>query len=188
MIRPAFPSFGTLRLHLEIAYVRYGLLLPATGIAVAASLVVWLFWVPVQLAGEHQATRQRVLARQTMAQSSAQKPRTSPLQTFQNQLLPQDQTIAQLRLVFQLANQAGVRVSQVDMRRQPDAAGVYSQLQIVLPVKGSYLGIRHYCVMLLEHLHGLSIDQLVIRHDPPGGELEGQISLSLWQTPHGGSQ
>lgn len=175
------PDTSRIKLNLEIAFSHYGLQLPATLLMVAICLLVWIFWVPVQFAAANRATSQLQRAELELSRSRNAVPQKPPLQAFREQLLPQDQTTAQLRLVFQLATNAGINVTQVDMRRQMNTAGVYSQLQIVLPVKGSYLNIKRFCSDLLQGMAASSIDQLILKHEPGAGEAEAQITMSIWQ-------
>jgi hypothetical protein len=174
-------SWETIRLCSEIAYARRGMRLPGAGIAILFGLGVCLIWLPLQYAAARQAAVQLQAASAVADQENADVPAISPLQRFKDQLLKPEETTKQVRLIFQLASQAGVNVSQVEMRRQASVAGVYSQLQIVLPFKGNYQSVKQYCLLLLTNLHALSIDQLVIRRDPASGEMDGQFSLSLWQ-------
>ncbi|MDP5239617.1 hypothetical protein Q9Q94_08755 [Uliginosibacterium sp. 31-16] len=182
------PDVGQLRLDLEIAFWRHGWRLPVALLALGLCLVVWLFWVPMQVASASRASEQlkraQLEARRPVG-NTAQEP---PLQAFQHQLLPQAETTLQLRQIFQLAANARLTVAQVDMRRQIDAAGAYSQLQIVLPVRGDYLSIKRFCSDLLQGLQALSIDQIVLKREQPGqGPVDAQISLSVWQEPGEGS-
>ncbi|GAB2894538.1 hypothetical protein GCM10027046_24500 [Uliginosibacterium flavum] len=185
MTRVKLPESSQLRLDLEIAFWRHGWRLPTALLALGLSLLVWLFWVPVQVAGASRAADQLQRAQhENTNKVSTGEVLEPPLQVFRNALLPQDGTTAQLRMVFQLAANAGVTVAQVDMRRQVDAAGAYSQLQIVLPVRGDYLNIKRFCSDLLQGMPALSIDQIVLKREQAGtGPVEAQISLSLWQEP-----
>lgn len=185
MTRVKLPESSQLRLDLEIAFWRHGWRLPTALLALGLSLLVWLFWVPVQVAGASRAADQLQRAQhENTNNASTGEVLEPPLQVFRNALLPQDGTTAQLRMVFQLAANAGVTVAQVDMRRQVDAAGAYSQLQIVLPVRGDYLNIKRFCSDLLQGMPALSIDQIVLKREQAGtGPVEAQISLSLWQEP-----
>ena len=186
-----FPEVGHLRLDLEIAFWRYGWRLPMALLALGLSVLVWVCWVPVQITRANRAYDQLQDARLEMRRKSSTTPApVPPLQAFHELLLPQAETTTQLRMIFQLATNSGLTVSQVDMRRQVDAANAYSQLQMVLPVRGDYLKIKHFCSDLLQGLPALSIDQLVLKRDQPGvGQVEAQISLSVWQEPpQGGMQ
>lgn len=172
------PDTSRVRLQLELAYAHYGLQLPLALLAVAAAIAVWC-WVPLKYGEAHRAAAQLARARAEVAHG-VRRPEEPPLVTFKNQLLPQGETIAQLRMILQLAANAGVNVVQVDMHRQADSAGVYSQLQIVLPLKGNYQSIKHFCLDLLQGMPALSIDQLVLKHEQ-GDDASAQLSLSLWQ-------
>ncbi|WP_018605180.1 type 4a pilus biogenesis protein PilO [Uliginosibacterium gangwonense] len=176
------PDMGQLRLKLEIAYWRHGWPMVASAIAVVLCLAVWLFWAPAQISS---VTRSQEHLQEAYKVASSQKGKTRqepPLQVFKRQLLRQEETTAQLRLIFQLASNAGLSVSQVDMRRQVDSAGVYSQFQVVLPVRGSYPNIKRFCSDLMQGMPALSIDQLVIRRDQTSAsQLDAQLSLSIWQ-------
>lgn len=176
------PDTGRIRLLLELAYSHYGVQLPLALAALVAAVAVWC-WVPLKYGEAHRAAAQLARARVEAAQG-IRKPEEPPLVTFKNQLLPQADTIAQLRMILQLAANAGVQVVQVDMHRQSDSAGVYSQLQITLPLKGNYQSIKRYCLDLLQGMPALSIDQLVLKHEQ-GEDASAQLSISLWQEAAG---
>lgn len=184
------PEAGHLRLDLEIAFWRYGWRLPVALLALGLGVLIWLFWVPVQVTSANRADAQLQQARlETGRKSATGTEPVPPLQAFREILLPQAETSLQLRMIFQWAANAGLTVSQVDMRRQVDAANAYSQLQIVLPVRGDYLKIKQFCSNLLQGLPALSIDQLVLKREQPGaGQVEAQISLSVWQEAAGGNK
>jgi hypothetical protein len=174
----SLPDTSRVRLQLELAYAHYGMQLPLALVAVAVAIVVWC-WVPVKYGEAHRAATQLARARAEVARG-VHKAEEPPLVTFKNQLLPQEDTIAQLRMILQLASNAGVSVVQVDMHRQNDASNVYSQLQITLPLKGNYQSIKRFCLDLLQGMPALSIDQLVLKHEQ-GSDASAQLSLSLWQ-------
>ena len=178
------PDAGVLRLRMEILFWRLGWVLPMTLVVVAACVVLWLFWVPLQVGAAGRAEAQLDQARRQARQSVVVEPLEPPMLAFQRLLTPQEETTAQLRKIFELAGNAGLAVAQVDMRRQLDAAGVYSQLHIALPVRGNYPALKRFCAEVLQTMPGLSIDQMLLKRDQAASsEVDAQLSLSLWQRP-----
>lgn len=176
------PDVKQMRLFFEIAFSRYGWRLPVASVALAVCLVVWVFWVPVQAAKARRALDSLQQSQRADNQGNGVRARETSLRRFQRSLLPQAETNSQLRIIFQFALNAGLAVSQVDMRRQADSPGAFSQLQVSLPLRGDYPEIKSFCNDLLLELPGLSIDQLSLRREQvSGGPIDAQISLSLWQ-------
>lgn len=171
-----------LRLRSELAYRRYGLQLPLAIFSVLAAVLVWSIWVPGRWIQANQAARQLEHARLTVSRGNGTKPAEPPLTTFRNQLLPQKDTIAQIRMILQIASNSHVSVIKIDMRRQPDPSHLYSQLQVVIPVQADYPDLKDFCLNLLEGIPALSIDQLILKQEE-GQKPSAQLSLSLWQEP-----
>lgn len=175
-------SAGRLRLELELAAWRYGWRLPLSLAAVLAALGVCLLWLPLQYRSLENA---RVALEQDSARHpgvQAQTAQLPPLQQFREILAMQDATPAQLRLIHQKAVESGLSVAQLDMRRQQNPDGEFSQLQVSLPLKGNYAAFKHFSAMLLAQMPSVSIDQLSIRREQSNSSLvEVQLTLSLWQ-------
>jgi hypothetical protein len=189
MMRKKLSESGALRLQFEIAYWRFGWRLPAALLALVLGLLIWLLWVPVQLSAASRAQTKLESAEREVSGGGAVRMQEPPLHAFRRILLPQAQTTEQLRMIFQLASDAGLTVSQVDMRRQPDAAGAYSQLQIVLPVRGDYLNIKQFLASLLKSMPALAIDQVLLKREQVGvGPVEAQLSLSVLQQASDGGE
>lgn len=174
------PSGTRIRLAIELALWRHGWRLP---LAVAA-LILFLgvaFWLRVQfgLLASANAAFERDGSRQVATAAAV-----PPLASFRQALVMQDATPTQLRVIHQKASELGLQPGQLDMRRQQDAAGMFSQLQVTLPLKGNYLAIKRFCGDVLEYMPSVSIDQITIkRDDARPGFVEAQIALSLWQFP-----
>lgn len=182
MSRIDLAAASRLRVLAEIAVWRYGWRLPLAAVALLLALVLGAFWLPVQYANLRQAQEALAKASQQPASSAAQESVVPPLQQFRDILVLQDATISQLRVIHQKAVAAGLSVAQMDMRRQQDADGTFSQLQVSLPLKGSYLGLKRFCADLLQHIPSVSIDQMIVKREQSNSNIvDVQLTLSLWQ-------
>ncbi|MDQ8021035.1 MAG: hypothetical protein REI94_04305 [Moraxellaceae bacterium] len=172
----------------EIWFWRQGL---APVLLVGLSLlavVVWAVLVPaenrrLEEVEERQAAAER-LAESGANAAAAAASRPSALAAFR-QLLgdPEDGNVT-IRQIFNIAQEAGVRLAQAEYRRLGDTSGAYSQMQVALPVRGSYSSIRRFSLLLLARQPSISIDQINLRRENSGGpEVEGQFILSVWQQP-----
>lgn len=185
MMEIRLPSSTRFRLTLELAYWRHGWRLPlAVGAAVLMLGVA--IWLPVQFARLAQANAE--FERDAQAAGSGVKGAMPPLASFREVLVMQDATPTQLRVIHQKAAELGLQPGQLDMRRQQDGLGVFSQLQVTMPLKGSYATIKRFCGDVLEYMPSVSIDQISIKRDEAHpGVVDAQIGLSLWQLPESGS-
>lgn len=175
----ALPSGSRLRLAFEIALWRYRWRLPLLVVAVLLLFGVAL-WLPLQFAqlASTNAAFERD-ANRTAGQLHAVVP---PLEQFRQTLAMQDATPTQLRVIHQKASELGLAPGQLDMRRQADAAGIFSQLQLTMPLHGSYPAVKRFCGDVLEYMPSVSIDQITIkRDDSHPGQVEAQVVMSLWQ-------
>lgn len=182
MRRPFAIDPARLRLQAEMLLWRTGwlpvlavVLLLVTGIQLAVM-------VPMQRL-RVQALEQELAAAERAAPGRvATPPPVSPLQSFQQVLMPQSGTIDLLRQIHQLAAHAGVNTVQADLRRLDDNAGLASQLQIALPAHGDYLALRRFCLSLLASEPSLAIDQIVFKREQvASNQLDAQIVVSVWQ-------
>lgn len=174
-------SFAQLRLAGELALWRYGWRLPLVVTAFLLTVIVCLIWLPAQYMALESARNALLQAERNQA-GSGEAPLVPPLQLFRQALVTQEATSSQLRWLHQKASETGLQVAQLDMRRQQGPAGEFSQLQVSLPVKGSYLALKRFCGELLVQMPSVSIDQISIKREQSGSSLvEAQISLSIWQ-------
>lgn len=157
------------------------------GLVVLAALV-WGVLVPSESSRVSGLEERQALALQdaesgaTAARVAAARP--SALASFRGMLgSPEDSNVA-IRQIFNIAQEAGVRLAQAEYRRLADNSGALSQMQVVLPVKGRYESIRRFALLLLARQPSISIDQMNLRRENSGGpEVEGQVILSVWQQP-----
>lgn len=180
------PSAARWRLALEIAYWRYAWRLPfAVGCAVVVLLVA--LWLPAQFA--RLANANQAFEREQINPVAAVKTSVPPLESFRQSLVMQDATPTQLRVLHQKAQELGLQPGQLDMRRQQGGVGVFSQLQVSMPLRGSYLSVKKFCGDVLESMSSVSIDQITIkRSESASGQVDAQIVLSLWQQPAAGQE
>ncbi|MDO6385638.1 type 4a pilus biogenesis protein PilO [Uliginosibacterium sp. 31-12] len=183
MKRVNLDSAAHLRLQAELALWRFGWRLPLAAVALLAALLTGLVWLPAQYLGLQAAQAELERARQTPSGLSVQQ-QVPPLQLFRDTLAMQDATPTQLRVIHQKAIESGLSVAQLDMRRQADGAGAFSQLQVSMPVKGSYPSLKRFLGEMLGQMPSVSVDQLNIKREQTGNNIiEAQISLSIWQQP-----
>lgn len=173
---------GRLRLEAELAVWRYGWRLPLAGLAALAALGICLIWLPLQYAGLGAARAELARSAARQAQGVGQSSLLPPLQQFRSVLASQDATPTQLRVIHQKAIEAGLSVAQLDVRRQQDSASGVSQLQVSLPLKGSYPALKQFCRVMLAQMPSVSIDQLIIKREQTNSNVvEAQLTLSIWQ-------
>lgn len=182
----ALPSFDMARARLvaETLAWRCGWMPIVAVLLLLAALALLLLVTPVQRlrvqAMEEELSR---LAEQS-ATRVAVAPAEPPLKAFQRTLMPQEQTNELLRHLSQLARDNGVTLTQADLRRVNDNAGVASQLQIALPMRGEYLAMRRFCLSMLAAIPALSIDQVLFKREMvSSSQVDAQIILSVWQLP-----
>lgn len=177
----SLPSGVRIRLAIELAYWRHGWRLPLAFVAVTLFIVVAV-WLRAQFA--FLASANAEFERDARGSGAVTAVAVPPLAGFRQALVMQEATPTQLRVIHQKASELGLQPGQLDMRRQQDAAGIFSQLQVSLPLKGNYLAIKRFCGDVLEHMPSVSIDQITIkRDDAQTGVVDAQIALSLWQFP-----
>ncbi|MEN3111477.1 hypothetical protein ACFONG_08585 [Uliginosibacterium paludis] len=175
------PSGARFRLMVELAYWRHGWRLPLAAVSVLLLLGV-AAWLPIQFARLADANAE--FDRDARGSVSGVKAAMPPLASFREVLVMQDATPTQLRVIHQKASELGLQPGQLDMRRQQDGQGVFSQLQVTMPLKGSYLAVKRFCGDLLEYMPSVSIDQISIKRDDTRPDVvDAQIALSLWQLP-----
>lgn len=182
MSRLDLTTAGRMRLEAELALWRYGWRLPLVGLAVLAALGLGLVWLPLQYSGLGAARAELVRSEALQAQGVGQSSLLPPLQQFRSVLASQDATPTQLREIHQKAIGAGLSVAQLDVRRQQDSASGVSQLQVSLPLKGTYPALKQFCTELLAQMPSVSIDQLIIKREQVNSNVvEAQLTLSIWQ-------
>lgn len=177
-------DFQRARLAGEILVWRAGWLPLATILLLAIGILGWAVLVPLEHARVAElAQHARQLERQ-VAQGRFAKPEEPSLLVFKRALSPQSATNDILRHMYQLARDSSVITVQADFRRIRDNAGLTSQLQIALPVRGSYPAIRHFAFSLLASVPSLSIDQISFKREQIASDMvEAQLIMSVWQTP-----
>lgn len=70
-----------------------------------------------------------------------------------------------LKALFKKAAEAGVTLTQADYRLQPDLDFNCEQLQITLPVQGTYLQIRAFVDDALSNIASLALDEISFRRE-----------------------
>lgn len=86
-----------------------------------------------------------------------------------------------LKSLFKLAADANVTLVQADYRLQPDADCACQQLQITLPVKGTYVQVRTFVEAALANIPALALDEIAFRRETvKNPNVEARLRLSLY--------
>lgn len=89
-----------------------------------------------------------------------------------------------LKTLFREAAEAGVTLSQGDYHTQADTDCACQQLQVILPIRGTYPQIRAFVDAALEKIPSLSLDEISFRRDSvktPAVEARLRLTLFLKQ-------
>ncbi|MEC5396807.1 hypothetical protein [Uliginosibacterium sp. H1] len=185
-LRDRSPAYW--RTAAEIWFWRQGLGPVLLAGLLVLAVVVWAVLVPAESkrleeVEQRQAEAER-LAESGANEAAAAASRPSALAAFRKILGDPEDGNVTIRQIFNIAQEAGVRLAQAEYRRLGDTSSAYSQMQVALPVKGSYSSIRRFSLLLLARQPSISIDQINLRRESNGGpEVEGQFILSVWQQP-----
>lgn len=100
---------------------------------------------------------------------------------FRNRLAENSERSELLKTIFSKAAEAGIPLAQGDYTLVAEAEGGYDKLQIILPIKGTYLQIRAFTKVLLEKLPPLSLDEISFRRDNiRSPTVEAKLRLTLY--------
>jgi hypothetical protein len=182
-------NMQTLRLHLievKLTGSKLGFSLGAYGILIVA-ILLWVIWLP------HVKVEQEIQARtlshlQTAVQMSKDSPREFPyskneerLDAFSRNLGQQRYVEQQIRTLFIIASNLGLKLRQGDYRRQWHAAGQFYEYQVDLPLLGSYQAIRQFCDRTLYTIPFSSLGQISFKRTEIRNPIvEAKVTLSLY--------
>lgn len=100
---------------------------------------------------------------------------------FRARLAPPKDRGDLLKSLFKIAADASVTLAQADYRLQPDADCACQQLQITLPIKGTYLQVRAFVEAALASIPALALDEIAFRRETvKNPNVEARLRLSLY--------
>jgi hypothetical protein len=181
------PGLAQFVVHLRIMLLRLSWLNLGVGLLFLAPVVVWLTVVPhlsQQLTMQHEAV---LLAQKALAvPKTSVTPPARPLaevrlQEFYAVLGDDHYAEQQVKTLFALAAKDGLNLSQADYQRTADKNGRFHMYRIVLPVKGSYPAIRHFCEQMLQTLPFAALDEMSFKRDAVGNAvIETRVVFTLY--------
>jgi hypothetical protein len=154
--------------------------------AVALTLITQWFWQPATLQAEQALVLlQRQQASRTVKPVSAADERGWVAQ------LPAVQAVPEVMAGLQeQALRAGVRIERAEYRA-PTAEGELRRMQVVLPMQGSYSGVKRWLGRVLQAHPSCALDELSFQRrdgnvvsvgadNPPRSELQARVVLSFY--------
>lgn len=108
-------------------------------------------------------------------------PDLANLQQLSERLYAQKDVGNLLQLIAQIAKNKNILLAQSEIQTIKEGHAGIHQLQVTLPVRTDYIGMRRFIQEVLLQLNGVSIDQISVKRDNVSqGQLEARIKLSLW--------
>jgi Tfp pilus assembly protein PilO len=179
------------RLWCEIALHRHGWMPPAALIALSTSFALEIAWLePARIRQE--ALRQELGAREAKGRGDlsrlvapAPAPENSnPLQALRTVMPAASESNKQLAGVFDLAEQAGVRLDKSSYEYPRDSQQPWTRVAITLPVSGTYPQVRTFVEAVLRSSANMSLDQLSIKREGADkSQADVQLVFSAWYAP-----
>ncbi len=150
-----------------------GLLLLVVAVAAFA-------WAP-RLAGDAESLREQYAAEGVRIQERASRHDADPgrLQEFHDGFPESGQSLADLRAIFRIAREQQLQLTRGDYAaaRRPEAG--LSTVDVVLPVKTSYVALRAFVAAVLNELPNASLVEL--RLERTGGtQVNARLHLTLY--------
>ena len=158
----------TIWLSLQLFWHRQHMLFWLLAGLLSLGLFLYGYWLPVLLADRHSTALDLLQAQQQMSEypremgTSLQK-----LHGFQRLLGEGNADLAQQTL-FNTALKTGLVLEEASYERIFEPKGLYQQVRITLPVKGSYPAIRQFCERVLLALPYASLDRVSFKRDNAG--------------------
>lgn len=169
-------------LRAQLAISRLGAIGTAAGVVVVGALatVLWLAQAMDILERE-----QALLTR--MAVLPKNEPHVPPqsanenLALFYRSLGERGHAEKQLRILFTLADKAGLVLNKGEYREAFDSNAKLYTYQLTLPVKGSYRAIRDFAMQSLREIPFSSLDDISFRRDAIGdANVEARLRFTLY--------
>lgn len=175
----------TMKLCLACARFSWGPLALAAVFTIGS--VCWLWWIPVQHGAARLQTvlidqQRRILASASPPESRAvMSPIHRRLDDFYSALGERRHVDSHLRVIFELAQAAGLVFSKGEYKTEYDPASKSTSYQIQLPVTGTYSAILNFCEKVLLTMPFASLDELSIKRDRIGSQvLNIQLRFTLF--------
>jgi Tfp pilus assembly protein PilO len=180
------PMFAQWRLSIEVWLWRHGWGWALAGLLGITCMLVWaFFWVPqrdglVRLESTHAELRLRQESSAAARQPVLQRTAGEELAAVLPHEKQADRLIAR---TLALARQHGVVIDQADYQYRQETDTKWLQLNMSLPLRGSYPQTRRFIeAVLREHPH-LAMNQIGFKRDAStSSQLEAVVSFSAWFT------
>lgn len=172
---------SALPLQFALAFAKAGVL-PIVAVLVLAGATI-LHFVAVPQAEARRNASQRALAalRSAPAEGSPSRDLAGRYADIRAQLASSEDRGDLLKALFKIAAEAGVTLAQADYRLQPDPDCSCQQLQITLPVRGTYPQARAFIDAALAGVASLSLDELSLRRENvKNPSVEARLKLTLF--------
>ncbi len=183
--------FGALRTRLDIAVWRYGWVWPLITALILALLAVELGWKPRQLAALEAQKKELFLHQQQLLKAEkANRPSSlgsdalSDLESLDRYIISQQEVGAVISQVLALGALHGVVATQSEIQTSNEGHGGLRQVQITLPVRASYAGLRAFTEATLRQHPMVSVDQFSMKREAiTQGTVEVRLKFSIWVDP-----
>lgn len=150
----------------------------------------WLYWLPQLRARVQEQQRILPLRLAQMASDglppapSAPVPATHGLASFYEALGDARFTEQQIKTMFAIAGDLGLRLDRAQYKSAADGNGRFQTYQIILPVKAGYGQLRQFSEQMLASLPFAALDEMSLRRDAIGQPaLDAQLRFTLFLAP-----
>lgn len=182
-----FSQLGMLTLQARLALIRFGWSRSIAAALSVAGLLAWAWGMP-QLHKQQNIQQQNWLLTQQGRQAEeanlpAERQTTDEenFKHFANVLGDPLDTEKQVKTLFALARKTGLSLSKAEYKLADDKNGHYRTYQILLPVKGSYSSIRHFCEASLLAIPFASLDEMGFKRESIASRtLEARLRFTLY--------
>jgi hypothetical protein len=157
-------KIAALLLRTRIAVLRLELLACLAMMLCAAGVAAWAVLLP-RSAAQARVMAQPLPAPSTLAASPAPPSANQNLAVFYGVLGEQRYAEQQVKLLFDLAAQSNLVLSQGEYKAGFDKASRVSTYQIILPVKGPYQAIWQFAMQSLRAMPFASLDEVGFRRE-----------------------
>jgi hypothetical protein len=177
-----------LRLRLWFAHAGAGT--PVSALVGGAALFCWLWLIPYLETGLSSQRQEAEQMKQSLRNAAAAPPSVMQkssaeigAESFYKVLGGKSLLEQQIKVLFDLAKDAGLSLHQADYRPGFDKNGNFHTYQIQLPVTGSYSAVRQFCESTLLALPYASLDEMSFKREAvASGKLEAKLRFTLYLT------
>ena len=176
---------GSLQLRLWL--MRFGLVNTLVVLALVAGTAAWLVLLPElrsRLFMQQQLLPTRLAQDQAGRLQAATEPPSASaraLAAFYEALGESRFVEQQLKTMFVIAGDLGLKLDQAQYKSGADIQGRFQTYQIVLPVKGSYDQLRQFCEQMLAAIPFAALDEMDLQRDAAGQPLlEARLRFTLF--------